>query len=57
MKVEGLCAPLGMNKGFTVSVPGNGGGLALFWDESFDVELSKFGEHFVDVKALFIDIK
>jgi len=57
MKVESLCARLGMNKGFTVSVPGKGGGLALFWDESVDVELSKFGEHFVDVKALYIDIK
>jgi len=52
MNVEGLCVRLGMNMVCMFSVPGKGGGLALFWDESFDVELNKFGEHFIDVSLI-----
>jgi hypothetical protein len=41
-----------MNMVCMFSVPGKGGGLALFWDKSFDVELNKFGEHFIDVSLV-----
>jgi hypothetical protein len=41
-----------MNMVCMFSVTGKGGGLALFWDESFDVELNKFGEHFIDVSLV-----
>ena len=47
--VESLRYRLGMKSVFTVSVKGKGGGLAVFWDECFTMELNKFGEHFIDM--------
>ena len=38
-----------MKSVFTVSVKGKGGGLAVFWDECFTMELNKFGDHFIDL--------
>lgn len=47
--VESLRYRLGMNNVFTVSVQGKGGGVAVFWDDSYSVELNKYGEHFIDM--------
>ena len=38
-----------MKNVFSVSGKGKGGGLAIFWDDSFSVELNKFGDHFIDL--------
>ena len=47
--VECLRYRLGMKNMFTISVHGKGGGLALFWDDLYTLELNKFGEHFIDM--------
>ena len=38
-----------MKNVFTVSVPGKGGGLAVFWDDLYTLELNKYGDHFIDM--------
>ena len=41
--VEGLRYRLGMKNVFSFSAKGKGGGLAVFWDDSYNLELNKFG--------------
>ena len=50
MYVEGFRWRLGLKNVVTFKGEGKGGGLALFQDESVDVDLFKIGEHFIDVK-------
>ena len=47
--VEGLRWRLGLHNVVSYIEEGKGGGLALFWDESVDVELFKLGERIIDV--------
>jgi hypothetical protein len=47
--VEGLRWRLGLKHVVTFSGKGKGGGLALFWDESVQVELFKLGRNHIDV--------
>ena len=47
--VEYLRFRLGMKNVFTVSAQGKGGGLAVFWDDLYTLELNKFGKHFIDM--------
>ena len=47
--VEYLRFRLGTKNMFTVSAQGKGGGLAVFWDDVYTLELNKFGEHFIDM--------
>ena len=47
--VERLRYRLGMSNVFTYSSPGKGGGLAVFWDDSYTIQPNKYGEHFIDM--------
>ena len=47
--VENLRWRLGLKHVVTFHEPGKGGGLALFWDESVEVELNKIGNRIIDV--------
>ena len=47
--VEGLRWRLGLRNVVSFTEDGKWGGLALFWDESIEVELFKLGERFIDV--------
>lgn len=47
--VESLRYRLGLKYVYIVSVQGKGGGLAVFWDENYSLELNKFGDHFIDM--------
>ena len=46
---EGLRYRLGMKNVVTFSAQGKGGGLAVFWDDAYNLELNKYGEHFIDM--------
>ena len=47
--VECLRYRMGMKNVFTVAGHGKGGGLAVSWDELYNLELNKYGEHFIDM--------
>jgi hypothetical protein len=47
--VERLRWVLGLKHCVAHHEPGKGGGLALFWDESIEVELNKIGGRIIDV--------
>lgn len=47
--VENLRWRLGLKHVVSFHEPGKGGGLALFWDESVEVELFKIGSRAIDV--------
>jgi hypothetical protein len=47
--VERLRWILGLKHCVAHHEPGKGGGLALFWDESIEVELNKIGGRIIDV--------
>jgi hypothetical protein len=47
-KVCNIRFRLGLNKCFIVDGHGKGGGLALFWDESINVEILSYGLHHID---------
>ena len=49
--VEGVGRRIGFRHSIIVSMKGKGAGLALFWDDSVDVELINYGIHHVDVKV------
>jgi hypothetical protein len=53
--VEGLRWRLGLKHVVSFHEEGKGGGLALFWHESLDVELFKINERIIDV--IIFDIK
>jgi hypothetical protein len=47
-RVSNLRFRLGLNNSFVVDGVGKGGGLALFWDDSINIDLLSYGLHHID---------